>query len=54
MSHELIVEALNIYMFFWLHGTSKDYDHRSVLKIENFHAYNVTLNAYDVMQNVTG
>ena len=35
MSHDLICEALNIYNFFWLHGTSKDYDHRSSLKNEN-------------------
>ena len=35
MSHELIGVALNIYTFCWLHGTSKDYDHRSSLKNEN-------------------
>ena len=35
MSHELIGEALKIYMFYWLHGTSKDYDHISALKNEN-------------------
>ena len=35
MSHDLICEALKIYNFFWLHGTSKDYDHRSSLKNEN-------------------
>ena len=35
MSHELIGVALKIYTFCWLHGTSKDYDHRSALKNEN-------------------
>ena len=35
MKHELIGEALNIYTFCWLHGTSRDYDHRSALKNEN-------------------
>ena len=31
----LIGEALKIYTFCWLHGTSKDYDHRISLKNEN-------------------
>ena len=35
MSHELIGEALNIYTFCCLHGTSKDCDHTSALKNEN-------------------
>ena len=35
MSHDLIGEALKIYTFCWLHGNSKDYDHRSALKNEN-------------------
>ena len=42
MPHELIGEALKIYTFFWLHGTSKDYDHISALKNEN------ELTSYDV------
>ena len=35
MPHQLIGEALNIYTFCWLHGTSTDYDHKSALKNEN-------------------
>ena len=35
MSHELIGEALNIYTFCWLHGTSKGYNYRNALKNEN-------------------
>ena len=35
MSHELIREALKIYTFCWLHGSSTDYDHISALKNEN-------------------
>ena len=42
MPHELIGKALKIYTFFWLHGTSKDYDHISALKNEN------ELTSYDV------
>ena len=42
MSHDLIGEALKIYPFCWLHGTSKDYGHRSAFKNENgFTSYDV-------------